>query len=123
MFKQAVKKNLMFNTPKGSLNILQVATLKESDLIATIKQYHTEIKKSNFSELDFLEETVSVDEDLTLRFNILKDLYNDIKSERQHLKENQAVKEHNKAILELIAKKKQEDLANKSIEELEKMLK
>lgn len=57
-----------------------------------------------------------------MRFRILKDVYLTKKEARDQAAIDYEKKQHNQRIAEIIAKKKDEALENKSIEELEKML-
>lgn len=73
--------------------------------------------------LSFLIETTVVDVENQLRFDILKDVYLTKKKENEELKTAAEVKAHNQKILALIAEKKEGELKELSVEELEKLLK
>ena len=87
------------------------------------KQY--EINKENAvdgdPDLEFLGEG-KVDSKEVLKFEILKDIYVTKKTEKENsiLEAEKRIK--NKRIMEIIAKKQDEDLQGKSIEELQAML-
>lgn len=124
MYKKAIRLNLLFPTPKGLLTIQQVWTLPKKDLEICIKSYYNKIKETEKSELDFLEDdSVQVNEEDLLRFEILKDIYNTLKEERVKKASEMEIKEHNQKIMELIKAKQEDTLKNLSEEELKKLLK
>ena len=75
------------------------------------------------SELDFLKPSAQTEETIDeLTFRILKDIYTTKQAEEDKAHRRAAARENNRKILELIAKKQDQELESKSIEELEKML-
>jgi len=127
MYKQASQLKLRFDTPKGVLGVENLWDLTKEELAKVAKNYRKKIKdssKSDDEELSFLEEgkqTQSQIED-TLRFNIIKDIYTTkVAAEKESIEAAQK-KLKNQKILELIAKKQDEELEGKSIEELQAML-
>jgi len=122
MYKEALQQNLRFETPKGSLSTEQLFGLTMRDLETSIRRVRTILKKTDDSDLEFLDATKTADKENELRFAILKDVYLTRKEEKEEERKKIATKEHNQKILELIQNKKNEELAGKSIEELEKML-
>ena len=79
--------------------------------------------KTSDSELDFLEETTKVDVISELAFEIMKDVYLTKREEATRIKEDAEVKAYNQKIIEIIARKQDQDLENKSLEELQALLK
>lgn len=124
MYKQAVMLKLRFETPKGLLTVEQLFDLSMTDLSATIKKVNALIKKEQATddELSFLEGVDTTETQNSLRFRILKDVYLTKKDARDAAALDFEKKQRNQRIAEIIAKKKDEALENKSIEELEKML-
>ena len=95
-YKQASKLQLRFQTNRGNLSVEQLWSLSLTDLASAIKAVKKVLKGTDDDdELSFLDENKTVDTENQLRFNILKDIYVD----------------------------KQTTLKEKSIEELEALLK
>jgi hypothetical protein len=123
LYKEASKLKLRFQTSVGLLSVDQLWDLNLSQLATIIKNIKKILKKNDDDELSFLDETTVIDTENQLRFDILKDVYLDKKSEIDKKKDERAIKMHNDKILALIAEKQDENLRNKSLEELEQMLK
>lgn len=124
MYKQAAQLKLRFDTPKGILSAEQLFDLNMTDLSASIKKVNAILKKEKATddELAFLEGIDTSETQNDLRFKILKDVYLTKKEARNAAVLDYEKKQRNQRIAELIAKKKDEALESKSIEELEKML-
>ena len=124
MYKQAAILKLRFETPKGLLSAEQLFDLSMTDLSTSIKKVNALLKKeqSTDDELAFLEGADVAETQNSLRFKILKDVYLTKKEARDAAALDYEKKQKKQRIAELIAKKKDEELENKSIEELEKML-
>lgn len=126
MYKEASKLKLRFNTEKGILTVEQLWDCTRAMLARTIKEYHKIIGKQvgEGDELDFLtEEATTVDPELKLSFDILKDVFLTKKKEAEQARDEEETKQHNAKIDAIIASKQEEQLAGKSIEELEKLRK
>lgn len=123
MYKEASKIGLRFQTNQGSLTVEQLWSLSLSKLSLAIKALKKQMKGDNDDELSFLDETKVVDREKQLQFEILKDIYLTKKQEADAEKNAVAMKEHNQYILSLIKTKQDQELANKSIDELKAMLK
>lgn len=124
MYKQAAQLKLRFETPKGMLSVEQLFDLTMTDLSTSIKKVNALLKKEKATddELAFLEGIDTTETQNALRFKILKDVYLSKKEARDAAALDYEKKQRNQRIAELIAKKKDEALESKSIEELEKML-
>ena len=124
MYKQAAILKLRFETPKGLLSAEQLFDLSMTDLSTSIKKVNALLKKeqSTDDELAFLEGADVAETQNSLRFKILKDVYLTKKEARDAAALDYEKKQKKQRIAELIAKKKDEELENKSVEELEKML-
>lgn len=120
IFKQASKERLRFETSKGNLSVEQLWDLNLTPLATIVRNLKKQLTKDNDDELSFLDERATpVDKTLELKFNVVKAVYMDKKEERDAEQTEAAKKLHNAKIDELIAKKKDEDLGSKTVEELE----
>ena len=127
IYKKASRKRLRFNTNRGLLPIEQLWDLPKEEIRELVIKAREAAKKSsgeiNDSELSFLDSpanTKATDDEL--RFEILKDIYLTKKSAEEKAQKRAEIKEKNKKILDLIARKQDEALEKKSISQLEKML-
>lgn len=125
MYKQAAMLKLRFETTKGLLTAEQLFDLSMTDLSTTIKKVNALLKKEQATdnELSFLEGVDTSETQNSLRFRILKDVYLTKKEARDQAALDYEKKQRNQRIAEIIARKKEEALESKSIEELEQMLK
>ena len=123
MYKQAAILGLRVQTTKGLLSVDQLWTLKLKDLSDSLKALKKNSTKTSDSELDFLEETTKIDVISELAFEIMKDIYLTKREEAKRVKEDAEVKAYNQKIIEIIARKQDQDLENKSLEELQALLK
>lgn len=128
MYKQATRMGLRFETEKGLLTVEQLWGCTRAMLGREIKKVYAILKENETEEddLDFLTNDVapeSKDPVNELRFDILKDVYLTLDAEAKAARDAEKTKQHNKRIDELIAAKKDEELASKSIEELEALRK
>ena len=122
MYKQASKLKLRFTTPKGVLSCEQLWDLSLTDLSNSIKAVKKILKKNDDDELAFLEESKTVDVENQLRFDILKDVYLTKKRENEERQMELERKRQNQKILAIIEEKKESNLRNMSVEDLEKLL-
>lgn len=127
IYKKASKKKLRFSTNRGVLSVEQLWDLSREEIRHLVIVARNIAKKSsgeiNDSELSFLDAPVKTKAtDDELRFEILKDIYLTKKSAEEKAQKRAEVKENNKKILDLIARKQDEALEKKSITQLEKML-
>lgn len=127
IFKKASKKKLRFNTNRGVLSVEQLWDLSKDEIRQLVIKAREAAKKSSGevsdTELSFLDspaKTKATDDEL--RFEILKDIYLTKKSAEEKAQKRAEIKENNKKILDLIARKQDEALEKKSISQLEKML-
>jgi hypothetical protein len=123
MYKQASKLGLRFNTDKGVLSVEQLWSLNMTQLSSLIKAIKKVLKGTdNDDELSFLTESKKVDVENQLRFDIAKDIYLTLKAENDEARTKAEKKEFNQKILSLIAEKRDHELKNKSVEELEALI-
>ena len=123
MYKQASRIGLKIQTSKGVLSVDQLWSLSLSDLTTTIIAVKKTLKKTEDDDLDFLKSIDVKDPENELRFNILKDIYLTRKKEIEDIKSENEKKAFNNKIMDLIASKQEDALKNKSIDELEALLK
>lgn len=120
MYKEATRKKLRWTTAKGVLSVEQLWDLSLIQLNEIAKSLNKSLKESK--EEDFITIKSKEDAELSLRFNIVKDIIDSKLKE----KEEEAVKvekaQKRQQILELIYKKQNEVLESKSLEELKKEL-
>jgi hypothetical protein len=122
-YKQATKLRLRFDTEKGVLSIEQLWDLNRAQLSRTIRSVKETIIEQDDDDLAFLEDSSrTVDSIDKLKFEILKDIYITKKEEAEDLINARKRKEHNERIMTLIQEKKEGQLKDKSVEELEAML-
>lgn len=122
-YKEASRLKLRFASTKGSLTVEQLWDLNQTELSNAIKAVKKILKKSDDDELAFLNEDNTVDVETQLKFDILKDVYITKKKEAEESRDAAANKAYNQKILTLIAEKQEGALKDKSIEELEALLK
>lgn len=123
MFDKATRLKLRFNSNKGQLSVEQVWDLSLNALNEMAKGLSRELKAASVDDEDFIGNNTSVDSQLQLRFDIVKSVISTKLKERDDSLSAAEKREHNQTILELIKKKQQEDLAGKSLEELQALLK
>ena len=123
MFKKAAKLKLRFQTNVGLLSVEQLWELNLTQLSNLAKSVKKILKKSDDDELSFLDDAKDVDVENQLRFDLVKEIYLDKKRELEALRDAAEAKKHNAKIDELIAKKQDQNLESKTIEELEALRK
>ena len=120
MYKEALQKKLRFKTNKGMISTEDLfdLSLQNLDTLALM----LDKKISEAPKKSFIEELPAEENDDELRFNIVKDVINvKLKARKDNINKAQ-IDARNKRIAELIAKKEDEVLENKSIEELRAMI-
>lgn len=121
MYKEASQQKLRFQTNKGLLSVEQLWDLPLTDLDSLAVSLETAYKESKGKS--FLNVRTVKDKGLKLQFDIVLDVLQTKVEEQDALRKAKEVKEHNQKIISLISKKQDEDLAGKSIAELEALLK
>ncbi len=121
VFKKACQQKLRFATTKGTLSTEQLfdLSLKELDTLAVgLADSYEESKGKSF-----LTKRTVKDAGIKLQFDVVLDVLQTKAAELEAETEKRDAKEHNQKILELINDKKNDALKNKSVKELEAMLK
>lgn len=123
IYKEGSRTQLRVSTSQGLLSVEQLWDLNLNKLSTIIKSVKKLIKTDNDDDLSFLDETKTIDRKMELTFEVLKDIYTTKKSELDAERKSVSDKEHNEAILKLIKSKQDQELSNKSVDELMSMLK
>ncbi|WDS51122.1 hypothetical protein SeF3a_039 [Salmonella phage SeF3a] len=123
MFDQATRLKLRFNSNKGLLSVEQVWDLNLNALNELAKDLSRQVKEAASDEEDFIGVKSAVDSQLQLRFDIVNAIIGVKLKERDESATAAERKANNQAIMELIQRKKQQELEGLSVEELEKLLK
>lgn len=121
MYKEARRLGLRFQTTKGNLSVEQLWSLSIDDLDTLVVSLDEAYKNSKISK-SFIKKRTTADKKIKLQFDIALDVLNTMQEEVETIKEAREIKEHNSKIINLIAEKKDSELAGKSIKDLEKML-
>lgn len=121
MYKEALQKKLRFKTNKGIITIEDLFDLSLQNLNTLAIMLDEKVNEA--PKKSFIEELPAEENDNELRFNIVKDVINiKLKARKDNIDKAQKDAQK-KRIAKLIAKKQDEALENKSIEELQAMLK
>lgn len=119
MFEMAIRNKFRFPF-KGLVSSEDLYDLSVENLDIIFKSLNSEIKKAK--EESLLDVKTNEDKILQAKIEIVKYIVS-IKLEEKRIKENEKKnKEERQKILSIIANKQENELQNKSIEELEKML-
>lgn len=132
MFEKATRLKLRFDTPLGALPVEDVwdlplrrsngktARRNGANLNDLAKMLHKELK--NDGEMDFVDDVEKPNEELTLKFEIVKRIIEVRKAENLAKLEAAKAKERKARIMEIISDKEDEALKGKSLEELSALL-
>lgn len=123
MFDKATRLKLRFESNKGLLSVEQVWDLSLTALNEMAKGLSRQVKAAETDEEDFIGTKSAVDSELQLRFDVVKHIIGVKLKERDDSKDAAQRKADNQVIMELIQRKKQQELEGKSVEELEALLK
>lgn len=124
MFEEASRKRLRFNTRVGILTVEDLWVLpltgNGENLDDIAKTLNREVKNSE--EESFVVKQSGVNETLKLKFDIVKHIIAVKLAEAEAAENAAAVKAKKERIMEIIASKKDEELKDASIEELQAMV-
>lgn len=118
LFKVAAKEGYRFQF-KGNISVEDLFNLSTTELNTIYKTLNSELGEN---VEDLLGGESSVDKELKNKMGIVKEIFNDKVREQKEKEEALIEKQRRERIKEIIAKKKDDDLSSKSIEELESML-
>lgn len=120
MYKEALQKKLRFKTNKGMITTEDLFDLSLQNLNTLAIMLDKKISEA--PKKSFIEELPAEENDDELRFNIVKDVINiKLKARKDNIDKAQADAQK-KRILEILAKRNDEELEKKSTEELRAML-
>ena len=120
MYKEALQKKLRFKTNKGMITTEDLFDLSLQNLNTLAIMLDKKISEA--PKKSFIEELPAEENDDELRFSIVKDVINiKLKARKDNIDKAQADAQK-KRILEILAKRNDEELENKSIEELRAMI-
>lgn len=127
MYKKASQQKLRIATSRGMLSVEQLWDLPKEEIgqlaVALRKRINDARGINGDSELDFLQPAEHAEETTDeLTFRILKDIYQTLQADEDSARRLAAKRQRNRKLLEVIARKQDQELEGKSIEELEKML-
>lgn len=115
MFEKASREKLRFSSVKGLLTVEDLWDLPLSQLNSFAKSINKKLKTEE--EEDFLEE-VKKDEKLQLSFDIVVHIIKTRQEENKKLRETNENKKKKQKILEILSKKRDNSLEQKTEEEL-----
>lgn len=119
IYKLASRKQLRVSTTKGLLPVEQLWTLSLSSLSTIIRNVKKQLNGNEAdSDLAFLDETKTVDTELQLTFDILKDIYQTKKTELDEERRAVEVKAQKEKLMSLLAKKQDEKFENMTEEQI-----
>lgn len=120
MYKEALQKKLRFKTNKGMITTEDLFDLSLQNLNTLAIMLDKKISEA--PKKSFIEELPAEENDDELRFSIVKDVINiKLKARKDNIDKAQADAQK-KRILEILAKRNDEELGKKSTEELRAML-
>ncbi len=116
-FEKATRLRLRFETSRGNLNVEDLWRLPLAELDKLAIALNKQLKES--SEESFIKAKSKDNKLLELRFDIVKHIIETLLSEDEERKKAADKRAKREQLLELIAKKKNQELEGKSLEELE----
>ena len=116
-FEKATRLRLRFETSRGNLNVEDLWRLPLAELDKLAIALNKQLKES--SEESFIKAKSKDNKLLGLRFDIVKHIIETLLSEDEEKKKAADKRAKREQLLELIAKKKNQELEGKSLEELE----
>lgn len=120
MYKEALQKKLRFKTNKGMITTEDLFDLSLQNLNTLAIMLDKKISEA--PKKSFIEELPAEKNDDELRFSIVKDVINTkLKARKDNIDKVQADAQK-KRILEILAKRNDEELEKKSTEELRAMI-
>ena len=119
MYKKASKLGLRFSSTRGNVTVEDLWDLPLEELDAIAQQCYAECEHK---VLSFIKDVVPANEKNELRFEIVKDVIADRLAARLAAETAQANAQKKSRMLELLAKKQDESLSEKSEDELLAMI-
>ena len=119
MFEYATRNKVRFPF-KGLVSVEDLWDLSVRELDNVFKTLNAQVKKSQ--EESLLATKSKEDEVLLMQIEIVKHIVETKLAEAEAIKQSRELKEKKQKIMELISAKQDEDLHNKSVDELKEML-
>jgi hypothetical protein len=119
MFEFALRNKVRFPY-KGMISVEDLYDLSARELDGVFKTLNAQVKKSQ--EESLLATKTKEDETLSVQIEIVKYIFNTKLAEAEAAKQSRELKEKKQMLLGLIAEKENEELKNKSADELKAML-
>ena len=119
MFEFALRNKVRFPY-KGMISVEDLYDLSARELDSVFKTLNAQVKKSQ--EESLLATKTKEDETLSVQIEIVKHIFNTKLAEAEAAKQSRELKEKKQMLLGLIAEKENEELKNKSADELKAML-
>lgn len=119
MFEFALRNKVRFPY-KGMISVEDLYDLSARELDNVFKTLNAQVKKSQ--EESLLATKTKEDETLSVQIEIVKYIFNTKLAEAEAAKQSRELKEKKQMLLGLIAEKENEELKNKSADELKAML-
>jgi hypothetical protein len=126
IFERASRLKLRFDTPKGLLTAEDLWDLPltsrtgKANLDDVARSLHRQVKESETES--FVVKPAKADEDAQVAFDVVKHVIEVMLAENEEARIKTENREKKQRILELIAKKHDEALSAKSVEELQEMV-
>lgn len=120
VFEMATRNRFRFPF-KGLISVEDLWQLSVKDLDSVFKVLNSELKQ--VKEESLLDTKTQQDEELDMKIQIVKYIVQVRLTEEQTKLKSKELKAQKQKILELISSKQEDDLKNKSVEELNNMLK
>lgn len=121
MYKQLIKDKVRFTTAKGLLSLEQLFTLSINELDTLAVSLQEAYEKSN-TKKSFIEKRTTKDKSLKMQLDVVLDIMQDKIEEAEVAKTKAENKLRNQKIREIIAEKKDAELASMSVSKLESLL-
>ena len=120
MYKQAALLKLRFDTQVGVLSTERLFDLSMNQINELGIELESKIKSSESLGFSTVQ---NVDETDLLKYKILEDVYNTKRTAQENIDKQRQIKEREQVLLKLIKEKEDENLRDKSIDELQEELK
>jgi len=122
MYKEAAQLRLRITTTKGPLSVEQLFEVDKETLIIAEETLTDQVEKLGKRSRRVTANKGKDAELLKLKLAIVSDVLDTIETEEADQRDEASKRANNKKIIELIAAKKEVQLGEKTIEELEAML-
>ena len=119
MFETAIRNKFRFQF-NGMINSEDLFDLSVRDLDSIFKKLNSELKK--VKEESLLEVKTQQDQELEIKIEIVKYIFNIKREEEQKRVKAKELKEKKQRLMEILKGKEEQDLLGKSTEEIQRMI-